>query len=80
MSQSGLPSQAGEPIRLSPEEWNSGDIVWVVASVGEGRVLSEMLKQLSRRDWAGKDVRIVVRPKDGKPAVATLSVQASEAA
>jgi hemolysin-activating ACP:hemolysin acyltransferase len=75
-----LASQAGEPIRISPEEWKSGDIVWVVASAGEGRVLSEMLKQLSRREWAGREVRIVVRPKDGKPAVATLAVQSPQAA
>jgi hemolysin-activating ACP:hemolysin acyltransferase len=75
-----LASQAGHTIRLAPEEWKSGDIVWVVASAGEGRVLSEMLKQLSKREWAGKDVRIVVRPKDGVPTVATLAVQSSQAA
>jgi hemolysin-activating ACP:hemolysin acyltransferase len=75
-----LASQAGKAIRLAPEEWQCGDIVWVVASAGESRVLSEMLKQLSRRDWAGKEVRIVVHPKDGKPTAATLVVQSSEAA
>jgi hemolysin-activating ACP:hemolysin acyltransferase len=75
-----LASQAGSAIRLTPEEWKSGDIVWVVASAGEGRVLSEMLKQLSKREWTGKDVKIVVRPKDGKPTVATLAVQSSQAA
>lgn len=75
-----LASHAGEPIRLSPAEWKSGEIIWVVASAGAGRVLSQMLKELSNRDWAGKDVRIVVRPKDGKPTVATLAVQSSNAA
>ena len=75
-----LASQAGHVMHLAPNEWKSGEIVWIVASAGEGRVLSEMLKQLSRRDWAGKDVRIVVRPKDGKPTVATLAFQTPEAA
>jgi cytolysin-activating lysine-acyltransferase len=75
-----LASQAGKAIRLAPEEWKCGDIVWVVASAGEGRVLSEMLKQLSRREWAGKQVKIVVRPKDGEPTVATLAFQSSQAA
>jgi hemolysin-activating ACP:hemolysin acyltransferase len=75
-----LASQAGKTIPLAPKDWKSGDIVWVVAAVGEGRVLSEMLKQLSKRDWSGREVKIVVRPKDGKPTVATLAVQSSEAA
>ncbi len=75
-----LASQAGKSIPLAAGDWKSGDIVWVVATVGEGRVLSEMLKQLSRRDWNGKEVRIVVRPKGGEPTVATLAVQSSEAA
>jgi hemolysin-activating ACP:hemolysin acyltransferase len=68
-----LAAHAGENIQLDPHEWKSGEIVWVVASVGEGRVLGEMLKQLSKREWAGRVVKIVVRPKDGKPAVATFA-------
>jgi hemolysin-activating ACP:hemolysin acyltransferase len=75
-----LASRPGEPTHLAPEEWMCGDIVWVAASAGEGRVLSEMIKLLSKREWAGKDVRIVVRPKDGKPTVATLAAPSSEAA
>jgi len=75
-----LASEAGKSIPLAAGEWKSGDIVWVVATAGGGRVLSEMLKQLSKREWDGKDVRIVVRPKGGEPTVATLAVQSSEAA
>lgn len=75
-----LAVQVGKPIRLAPEDWKSGDIVWIMASAGDGRVLSEMLKQLSKRQWTGKEVRIVVRPKDGKPTVAKLVAKSSEAA
>lgn len=75
-----LASEAGKSIPLAPGEWKSGDIVWVVATAGEGRVLSEMLKQLSKREWGGKVVRVVVRPKGGEPTVATLTVQSSQAA
>jgi hemolysin-activating ACP:hemolysin acyltransferase len=75
-----LTAEVGKPVRLAPEDWQSGDIIWVVASAGEGRVLSEMLKELSRRDWAGKEVRLVVRPKDGQPTVATLALESSQAA
>jgi hemolysin-activating ACP:hemolysin acyltransferase len=68
-----LAAHVGENIRLDPQEWKSGEIVWVVASVGDGRVLGEMLKQLSKREWAGREVKIVVRPKDGNPTVATFA-------
>jgi hemolysin-activating ACP:hemolysin acyltransferase len=68
-----LAAHAGEIVRPGPHEWASGEIVWVVASVGEGRVLGEMLKQLSTREWAGREVKVVVRPKDGKPTVATFA-------
>ena len=75
-----LAAHAGANVLPAGNEWMSGDIVWVVATVGEGRILSEMLKQLSLRDWAGKEVKIVVRPKDGMPAVATLATTAPGAA
>ena len=68
-----LAAQAGESIRLDPTEWKSGEIVWVVASVGDGRVLGEMFKQLSKREWVGREVKIVVRPQDGKPTVAMFA-------
>lgn len=74
-----LAAQPGEPIRLAPTKWTSGDIVWVAASAGDGRVLSEMLKRLSAREWAGEEVRIIVHGKNGKPTVATL-VRSAEAA
>jgi cytolysin-activating lysine-acyltransferase len=75
-----LAAQSGEAIRLAPKEWTSGDIVWVAASAGDGRVLSEMLKRLSTKEWAGNEVRIMVRAKDGKPTVATLAARSAEAA
>jgi len=74
-----LAAQPGEAIRLAPKEWTSGNIVWVAAGAGDGRVLSAMLKRLSTKEWAGKEVRIMVRAKDGKPVVATLAARSAEA-
>jgi hemolysin-activating ACP:hemolysin acyltransferase len=61
------------PLRLAPKEWTSGDIGWVVACVGDGRVLKEMVARLQAKEWAGKVVKAVALGKDGKPAVGTLS-------
>ncbi len=75
-----LAAEPRETIRLAHKEWTSGDIVWIVASAGDGRVLGEMLKRLSTKEWADKDVRIMVRAKDGKPKVAHLAAGSAEAA
>jgi cytolysin-activating lysine-acyltransferase len=75
-----LAAHPGETMRLAPKEWTSGEIVWVVASAGDGRVLGEMLKRLAKQEWAGKEARIVVRAKDGTPMVATLAAGSAMAA
>jgi hemolysin-activating ACP:hemolysin acyltransferase len=67
-----LTASAGSPLKLTPGEWTSDDIVWVVACVGDGRVLKEMVTRLQGKEWAGKVVKTVAIGKDGKPAVGTL--------
>lgn len=50
----------------------SGDTVWIVDALGEPRVLEAMMKQLATKQWAGKQVKLPARGKDGKMAVAIL--------
>ena len=37
------------PIRLRPDEWTSGDILWLVHAAGEPRFVRHVLKQLADR-------------------------------
>lgn len=65
-------------MRLEPAEWRSGEIIWVVASAGERRVLGDMLQRLAAGEWAGKEVLVTV-DTGGDPTVAAL-VRGAEAA
>jgi len=75
-----LTAEPRDMVRLTPREWTSGDIIWIVASAGDGRVLGEMVKHLATKEWAGKDVRIIVRAKNGQPKVAHLATGSAKAA
>ncbi len=72
-----LSAAPGQPIRLKPQEWRSGDIIWVVVAAGDGRVIQGILKQLQEKQWGNKPVKIFARAKDGKPTVATLESNAA---
>jgi hemolysin-activating ACP:hemolysin acyltransferase len=69
-----LSSSPGRPIWLKPQEWKSGELIWVVAAVGDGRVVQAMLKRLHETEWANKQAKMLARDKHGKPTVATLGV------
>jgi cytolysin-activating lysine-acyltransferase len=67
-----------QTIRLKPEEWKSGDNVWVVAAAGDGRVIRGMLQRLREKDWAGKKAaKVIAETKEGKSTVATLVAKAA---
>ena len=52
-------------MRLKPDEWKSGDILWLVDAVGEGRIVEAMLKRLVATEWKGREARMRVRAPDG---------------
>jgi hemolysin-activating ACP:hemolysin acyltransferase len=60
------------PIRLRPDEWKSGDILWLIEAVGDPRVLARLLKQLSERAFGGKDIKVLARGDQGKVIVQSL--------
>lgn len=60
------------PIRLRPDEWTSGDILWLVHAAGEPRFVRQVLKQLNETAFKGREVKLRGFGKDGKPAVHVL--------
>src|SRR5262245_41377636 len=64
------------PIRLRPDEWTSGDILWLVHAAGEPRFVREVLKQLNESAFKGREVKLHGFGKDGKPAVQLLPANA----
>ena len=55
-----LSGNLSAPIRLRPDEWRSGELVWVVAVAGDPRVVSNVLRQLSNSTFEGRSVKIRV--------------------
>ena len=68
-----LQKDIDKPLQLKPQEWASGDIIWLVEVAGEPRVLDAVMKRMRETVWAGKTVRVRGKDKDGKAAVGTLS-------
>jgi hemolysin-activating ACP:hemolysin acyltransferase len=66
-----------QPIKLKPEEWRSGDIVWIVEAVGEPRVVAASLQHLKQNELKDRVVRMRVKGGDGKPAVGRLELETS---
>ena len=58
-----------KPIRLSPADWKSGDIVWGIVFVGDQRGLIPLLQQLQKETLGGKPIKMRIRGDDGIPKV-----------
>ncbi len=67
-----MSADPSQPIRLKPPEWASGDKLWVMEALGDGRVIEAMLKRLMETGWAGRTVKFRAKSKDGKMVIATL--------
>lgn len=67
-----LTSNLEQPIRLKPEEWASGDIYWLVEAVGDGRVVTPILKGLIEQEWRGKVVKVRSRGEKGEAIVRVI--------
>lgn len=67
-----MTADPSQPLRLKPAEWTSGDKLWVMEALGDGRVIEAMLKRMMETGWAGRTVKFRAKSKDGKMVVATL--------
>ncbi len=60
------------PWRLRPDEWNSGEIIWLLDAIGPSKIINAVVEQLRSTRLAGKPVRIRGRDEKGTLTVATL--------
>jgi hemolysin-activating ACP:hemolysin acyltransferase len=63
--------------RLKPEEWTSGDILWLVHAAGETRFVRHVVDQLMKTTFKGREVKVLGRTQDGKPKVHILKAEES---
>ena len=65
------------PIRLRPDEWQSGDILWLVDAVGDPRVVPQLLKQLLESSFKGREAKVRTAGEGGKVTVRRLGAAAN---
>ena len=65
------------PIRLRPDEWQSGDVLWLIDAVGDPRVVPQLLKQLVETTFKGRELKVRVTGEDGKVIVQRIAQIAS---
>lgn len=67
-----LSENLSSPIRLRPDEWRSGEQMWVIAAVGDPRVTASLLQQLGTTTLKDRRVKFRAVGEDGKVVVKTL--------
>jgi hemolysin-activating ACP:hemolysin acyltransferase len=70
-----LTAQVGEPLTLTPAEWRSGSIPWIVAAFGDPKVVGQLFEQLSKTVFTKQPPKLRARDKDGTPMVGRIEVK-----
>jgi hemolysin-activating ACP:hemolysin acyltransferase len=65
------------PIRLRPDEWRSGDVLWLIEAVGDSRAVPQLLKQLVETTFKGREVKTRAPGENGKAIVQRIAATAS---
>lgn len=71
----GLSENLDKAVWLRPQEWTSGDILWLMAAAGNPRAVPAFLKQLAEKDFKGQQVKMRLRGPEGKTVVQILGQQ-----
>src|SRR5262245_29209042 len=75
-----LAENLNTPIRLRPDEWRSGEILWLIDAVGDRRVVPGLLKQLADNTLKGREIKVRGRGEGGKVEVKNLQATLQQAA
>ena len=67
-----LSANLDKPLLLKPNEWTSGDILWLIAVAGDPRALPRFLVSLRDREFKDKTVKLRAGGPDKQPVVMDL--------
>lgn len=70
-----LSQNLDQPVTLSPEDWRSGDIPWIIAAFGDNRVVGGLLQQLSENVFKSQPPKMRARGADGQPVIGRLEAK-----
>ncbi len=75
-----LSENLDQPLVLNAEDWTSGQIPWLVAAIGDQRMIQHLVATVQQKSLKGRTLKARVTGEDGKPAVRTFSTAPTEAA
>jgi hemolysin-activating ACP:hemolysin acyltransferase len=67
-----LAAIAGQKLRLRPDEWQSGEITWIIDIAGDPQAAAGALRQLAATAFKDKPVKLIIADAHSKPCVAHL--------
>ena len=60
-----LSTELNKPIRLSQSDWNCGSVLWIVATVGEARVVRALIDRVIQGNDLGPRAKVRTRTPEG---------------
>ena len=69
-----LSDTAGQPPRLKPQDWRSGDIAWIVMSIGDPKILGGLLQNLAKSVFKDRPAKMRAKGPDGKIMVGRIEL------
>lgn len=67
-----LTENIDKPLRLRPDEWTSGETLWLIDAVGAPEAVKAMVERMSDAVFEGKPFKLRARDEDGKTRVRTM--------
>ena len=67
-----IASEIAERVKVKPDEWQSGSIIWLVDAIGDPKIIQSMIERLTATDWKGRSVHMRAQGANGQIEVATL--------
>ena len=67
-----LMDASDDAYQLKPEDWKSGDILWLVHAAGQTRFVRFVVDQLAKTTFKGREVKVRGRDREGKLKVHVL--------
>jgi cytolysin-activating lysine-acyltransferase len=67
-----LSENLDKPLHLRPNEWASGDNVWLIAVAGDRRAVPKFIEELAKTEFKAQRVKMRLRGPDNKVVVKAL--------
>jgi hemolysin-activating ACP:hemolysin acyltransferase len=71
-----LSENLATPLKLRPDEWRSGEVLWLVDAVGDSEAIRHLLKQVQQTAFAEREIKIRTLGPDSRPVVGRLKSNA----